>query len=100
MVDLARSGFVARPFDAAAAGYDAAFSDSVCGRALRESVWRRLEPHVHGAINLLDLGCGTGEDAIWLARRGCNVVAVDNSTAMLSVAAAKIARAGLGARVR
>lgn len=40
---------------------------------------------------VLDLGCGTGVDAAWLARRGCQVVAVDGSPGMLEVAAATCA---------
>jgi SAM-dependent methyltransferase len=100
MVDLARAGFIGRPFDAAAAGYDAAFSDSICGRALRESVWTQIEPHARAGTEVLDLGCGTGEDAIWLARRGCKVVALDNSPAMLNIAAAKLAQARLTGNVR
>lgn len=34
----------------------------------------------------LDLGCGTGEQAIWLAEQGFNVEAVDYSTAALEIA--------------
>jgi ubiquinone/menaquinone biosynthesis C-methylase UbiE len=99
MVDLARDGF-APPFDAAAASYDASFTDSLCGRALRESVWSRLVVHIRGGMDVLDLGCGTGEDAIWLARHGCNVLALDSSSAMLDVAAAKIDDAGLNRKIR
>ncbi len=100
MADLARADFIAPPFDASAPGYDAAFSDSACGRALRESVWLRLEAIIRGGMDVLDLGCGTGEDAIWLARRGCNVVAADRSLAMLYIAAGKVAQAGLSARIQ
>jgi ubiquinone/menaquinone biosynthesis C-methylase UbiE len=100
MVEVVRAAIGAQPFDAAAADYDAAFSENLCGRALRESVWRRLGPHIHPGMRALDLGCGTGEDALFLARQGCTVTAVDSAPAMLNVAAAKIARAELGARIR
>lgn len=43
----------------------------------------------------LDLGCGQGGDAIWLAARGWQVVAVDVSSAALSFAAANAAAAGV-----
>jgi SAM-dependent methyltransferase len=40
-------------------------------------------PNNRGA-ETLDVGCGSGRDALSLARRGYNVTAVDPSTAMLS----------------
>ncbi len=42
----------------------------------------------------LDVGCGEGADAIWLARRGWQVTAVDLSTVALERAAAHAAEAG------
>ncbi|TFV62473.1 UNVERIFIED_ORG: methyltransferase domain-containing protein [Bacillus sp. AZ43] len=42
----------------------------------------------------LDLGCGEGGDAIWLAARGWRVTAVDFSTVALERAAAHAAEAG------
>jgi SAM-dependent methyltransferase len=43
----------------------------------------------------LDAGCGSGNEAIWLASRGWRVTAVDISAAALALAAARAARAGL-----
>ncbi len=43
----------------------------------------------------LDLGCGEGGDAIWLARQGWRVTAVDISATALSRAAAHAADAGV-----
>ncbi len=48
--------------------------------------------------NLLDLGCGTGNHAIPLARRGYAVTGIDLSPAMLALAREKAARAK--ARIR
>ena len=42
----------------------------------------------------LDVGCGEGADAIWLARRGWQVTAVDISTTALQRAAAHASAAG------
>ena len=42
----------------------------------------------------LDVGCGEGADAIWLAERGWQVTAVDLSTVALGRAAGHAARAG------
>ena len=47
----------------------------------------------------LDVGCGEGGDAIWLAQRGWHVTAVDISTTVLARAAATAERAGVGARI-
>jgi SAM-dependent methyltransferase len=44
----------------------------------------------------LDLGCGEGADAIWLARRGWRVTAVDVSLVALERAAATAEEAGVG----
>jgi SAM-dependent methyltransferase len=43
----------------------------------------------------LDLACGTGNAVIALATRGLDVVGLDRSAAMLTIARAKAARAGL-----
>ncbi|WP_072691517.1 class I SAM-dependent methyltransferase [Rhodococcus marinonascens] len=44
--------------------------------------------------NALDVGCGEGADAIWLASRGWNVTGLDVSTVALTHAAARAAEAG------
>lgn len=87
------------PFDGAAATYDATFTDTRLGRLLREAVWARLARHFQPGMRILELNCGTGEDAIWLARRGLHVTATDSSPAMLAVAQAKAERAGVADRV-
>lgn len=47
----------------------------------------------------LDLGCGEGGDAVWLARRGWRVTATDISGVALERAASHAADAGVGDRV-
>lgn len=47
----------------------------------------------------LDLGCGEGGDAIWLARRGWDVVAVDISATALRRAAEDARAAGVADRI-
>ncbi|WP_424532979.1 class I SAM-dependent methyltransferase [Sphaerisporangium viridialbum] len=47
----------------------------------------------------LDLGCGEGADAIWLARQGWQVTAVDISRVALDRAAGHAAEAGVAGRI-
>ena len=47
----------------------------------------------------LDLGCGEGADAVWLARQGWQVTATDISRVALDRAAAHAAEAGVSDRV-
>ncbi len=77
------------PFDAVAKRYDQEFTHSRLGRELRERVWKRLAVHFPPGSRVLELGCGTGEDATWLAASGVSVVATDQSPAMLEVARKK-----------
>lgn len=48
----------------------------------------------------LDLGCGEGADALWLASKGWDVVGVDISPTAVGRAAAEAEAQGLGDRVR
>ena len=77
-----------QPFDGSAATYDEMFSKRRLGIWLREMVWRHLP--FEAGDHVLELGCGTGEDALTLAWHGIHVTATDVSTEMLAVAAAKI----------
>ena len=86
-------------FDELAQAYDSTFSGSVLGRLLRERVWWRLDRAFAAGERVLDVGCGTGEDALHLASRGVNVLATDASPAMAERATRKIERAALQNRV-
>lgn len=86
-------------FDGVAAGYDAAFTELPLGRWLRGMVWERLDRAFEPGQRVLELGCGTGEDAVHMARRGINVTATDVSPGMLEVTRRKAGSAGLADRV-
>jgi ubiquinone/menaquinone biosynthesis C-methylase UbiE len=79
------------PFDNIAEQYDATFTSSTIGRLQRDSVWNELKKSFRPGHRILDIGCGTGVDARYLAERGVEVVACDSSSRMLSVAQRRIA---------
>lgn len=73
-------------FDSIAESYDELFTRSSIGRAQRGIVWRALESAFQCGNRILELNCGTGEDALFLSRRGVSVVACDASARMIEVA--------------
>ncbi|OGS05650.1 MAG: hypothetical protein A3G41_05575 [Elusimicrobia bacterium RIFCSPLOWO2_12_FULL_59_9] len=89
----------ASAFDAVARDYDRTFTFTTLGRMLRARVWEHLAEHFKAGERVLDLACGTGEDAVWLAQRGVRVAAADASGAMLDIARAKAAQAGVGGKI-
>jgi ubiquinone/menaquinone biosynthesis C-methylase UbiE len=76
-------------FDAVAQHYDEIFTISRIGQAQRSSVWKELEKTFRPGDRVLELGCGTGADACFLAERGIKVCALDASPQMISVARRK-----------
>lgn len=77
-------------FDGQAAEYDAWYSTPE-GRRLdaleKTAVWRAVRPKA--GETALDVGCGTGNYSLALARRGLTVTGVDVSTDMLAAAERK-----------
>jgi ubiquinone/menaquinone biosynthesis C-methylase UbiE len=82
------------PFDAIAESYDQGFTFSKIGQAQRSAVWRELGRTFHTGDRVLEIGCGTGVDACFLAERGVKVVACDSSPAMVQVAARRVRETG------
>lgn len=82
-------------FDALAQAYDDDFTRSLLGQLLRPRVWDILAQHFTTGQHILELTCGTGEDAIWLARQGIHVTATDGSAEMVKKAKAKAEAAGV-----
>lgn len=89
-------------FDAVAPLYDKAFgnaANAVMGWLRRENM-ALLAATFPPQSRLLELGCGTGEEAIFLARRGTSVLITDISPAMVRLARRKAFAAGVGDRVQ
>src|ERR1700691_2906190 len=78
------------PFDAVALRYDETFTSSRIGRAQRRAVWSELAKTFHPGDRVLEVGCGTGIDACFLAERDVQVVACDPSAQMIEVATRRI----------
>jgi ubiquinone/menaquinone biosynthesis C-methylase UbiE len=78
---------MAVPFDHIASTYDSVFTKSLIGQLQRKRVWNYIEsvmPQLNG-FEMLELNCGTGEDAVLFGERGFNIVATDISEEMLKV---------------
>jgi len=87
-------------FDDLAPTYDDTFGAGEIGGRYRRAVWRHLERAFGAGDRVLDLGCGTGEDALHLAGRGVRVVGIDASAEMVEAARRKVCRAGAGDEVQ
>jgi SAM-dependent methyltransferase len=87
-------------FDGLARAYDAQFTATALGALLRRITWRNFERVFAQRESLLEIGCGTGEDAIHLASLGHRVVASDASLPMIRMASRKAEQAGCAQRIR
>ncbi len=83
-------------FDQAASRYDQTIASVEIAVWFRRLVWKRMETLFLPGMRVLELGCGTGEDAIWNAQRGVHVTATDGSPAMCAITRDKAAAAGVG----
>jgi ubiquinone/menaquinone biosynthesis C-methylase UbiE len=80
------------PFDHIASSYDSSFTRTPIGQLQRRQVWNYLEKimlELKG-LDILELNCGTGEDAVLFSEKGFNIVATDVSEEMLKVTQEKV----------
>ena len=82
----ASSSTAVEAFDRVAASYDDLFTRTVIGQAQRKQVWKRLLLAYAPGDKILELNCGTGEDARFLGTRGRSIVACDGSAEMIKMA--------------
>lgn len=78
-------------FDHIAHSYDREFTHASIGRAQRELVWQFVQQEVTpiSDIKVLEVNCGTGEDAQIFSELGAKVIATDISPEMIQVASEK-----------
>lgn len=93
---------VADAFDRIAPGYDAVYGPggNDMMRWLRRESLALLQTTFPRGSRLIELGCGSGEEAVCLARAGYTILATDLSPLMAALTAAKARAAGLQDRVK
>lgn len=91
---------VALAFDELAPTYDDDIAGNAVGIRMRNVFRAALLKTYPNARSLFEIGCGTGVDALWLARRGIEVVATDISQEMVERVKAKAREEGLSERLR
>jgi ubiquinone/menaquinone biosynthesis C-methylase UbiE len=87
-------------FDSVAADYDGPRGNNHLIQDMRGEMWRWLAQTFAPGQRLLDLGCGTGLDAVHLAGMGYEVTATDWSPQMVQRTADRAADRGVVERVR
>ena len=80
---------IGQAYEAVAADYNRQLEPA---RSIRRALWRHFDRLFGPGDRILDIGCGTGTDAIHLARNHVRVTAVDASAEMLARLHAKLAR--------
>ncbi len=94
-MSVAQQQLHAAPFDALAARYDETFTSSKIGQAQRTAVWKELAKAFNPGDLTLEIGCGTGVDACFLAGRAVRVIACDSSSQMIDVTMRRVQEKGL-----
>lgn len=87
-------------FDSVAADYDGPRGNNAAIQDMRDEMWRWLDATFAPGSRLIDLGCGTGLDAVHLAQAGHRVLATDWSPGMVARTRERAEAEGLGDRVR
>ena len=82
---------MAADFDHTAHNYDQNFTSSPIGKVQRDLVFKSLESCflISNQTRVLEINCGTGEDALHFGELGANVLATDISGKMVTVARQK-----------
>ena len=86
-------------FDSVAADYDGPRGNNALIQEMRAEMWRWLDLTFAPGSRLLDLGCGTGLDAVRMAQLGHRITATDWSAEMVGRTSARATQEKLTARV-
>lgn len=77
---------IAAAYDRWSESYDVQANET---RDLDEMVLRRVAPDLSGRT-VVECGCGTGKNSVWLAERCARLIGLDFSAGMLKIAKAKV----------
>lgn len=92
---------MASPLAPDPSAYDREFTFSRIGMVQRREVWGYMDHMLQmPGMQVLELNCGTGTDAVHLARNGHRVLATDLSEEMLKVAREKARQFGVEDRIQ
>jgi ubiquinone/menaquinone biosynthesis C-methylase UbiE len=87
-------------FDSVAADYDGPSGNNLLIQDMRNEMWRCLDATFGKNSRLIDLGCGTGLDAVRMAHLGHRVMATDWSPQMVERTRYRAAREHVADEVR
>jgi len=87
-------------YDRLAPSYDDEIGTNAIGLRMRDVFRKALMSVLHPGDFVFEIGCGTGLEALWLARQGLEVIATDISGEMLAQLSEKTRAEGLSERVR
>jgi SAM-dependent methyltransferase len=87
-------------FDSVAADYDGPRGNNELIQDMRAEMWRELDARFPVSSRLIDIGCGTGLDAVRMGHMGHQVTAIDWSPQMVARTNDRAERERVAARVR
>jgi len=90
---------IAEAFSRTAEKYDAFADDHPNQLRMRNKVYAHVQRYLSPGSRILELNCGTGTDAVELARRGYRIHATDIATGMLERLQGKVLQNNLGNQI-
>ena len=87
-------------FDSVAADYDGSRGNNALIQDMRNEMWRWLDATFATGSRLIDIGCGTGLDAVRMAQLGHHVTATDWSPQMVNRTGDRAQHARMTTRVQ
>src|SRR5258708_25978127 len=87
-------------FDSVAADYDGPRGNNSLIQDMRREMWRWLDKTFAPNSRMIDIGCGTGLDAVRMAHLGHRITATDWSSKMIARTADRARQESVAVRVQ